>query len=195
MYFLPVHWFHMGIAHGLAHIPSVMRCEFYTTSRRVICCSWIQSHDHNTQKFISPCRKISSVTSSPSLNWFSLADKFIQLIKKMGECRGLWPSDGLLDNDVFRVSDFCDYGIYAGLRGAKKLISLKDEYRELENDGAKLPIDYKYYKGLSFSLQSWRIHGKFLRRWNELSSSFLSSSQKLFNKLSQGTFITFYEHN
>ena len=103
----------------------------------------------------------------------------------MGECRGLWPSDGLLDNDVFRVSYFCDYGIYAGLRGAKKLISLKDEYRELENDGAKLPIDYKYYKGLSFSLQSWRIHGKFLRRWNELSSSFLSSCQKLFNKLSQ----------
>ena len=24
------------------------------------------------------------------------------------------------------------------------------EYRELENDGAKLQIDYKYYKGLSF---------------------------------------------
>ena len=37
-------------------------------------------------------------------------------------------------------------------KGAKSLISIKDEYRELENDGAKLPIDHKYYKGLFFSL-------------------------------------------
>lgn len=56
--------FRIVIAHGLAHIPPVMRCEFYTTSsRRVICCSWIQSHDHNTQSFISPSRKNSRVTS------------------------------------------------------------------------------------------------------------------------------------
>lgn len=86
LYFLPAHRFCTVIAQGLAHIPSVMRYEFYTTSRRVICCSWIQSHDHNTQNFISP--------SSPSTD-FSLADKFIHLIKKMGQCRGQWPSDGL----------------------------------------------------------------------------------------------------
>ena len=179
MYFLPVHRFRMVIAHGLAHFPPIVGCEFYTTSRRVICCSWIQSHDHNTQSFISPSRKNSSITSSPSIE-FSLADKFIHLIKQMGQCRGLWPSDRLLDNDVFRDSYFYYYGIYAGFKSAKTLITLKDEYRELENDEAKLQIDYKSYKGLSFSLQSWRIHGKFLWRWNELSSSFLSFSQKLF---------------
>ena len=65
------------------------------------------------------------------------------------------------------------YGIYAGFQGAKTLISLKDDYREYEYEGGKVPIDYKYYKGLCFSLQSWRTHRKF-RRWKELSSSVLS---------------------
>ena len=46
----------------------------------------------------------------------------------MGQCRGLWPSDGLLDNDDFRVPYFYDYGIYAGFKGAKRLISLKDAW-------------------------------------------------------------------
>ena len=119
LYFLPVHRFRIVIAHGLAYIPPVMSCEFYTTGSVVICWSWIQSHDHNTQNFISPSRKNSSVTSSPSID-FSLADKFIHLIKKMGQCKGVWPSDGLiLDNDVFRVSYFYDYGIYAGFKSAK----------------------------------------------------------------------------
>ncbi|XP_073228217.1 uncharacterized protein [Porites lutea] len=40
------------------------------------------------------------------------------------------------------------YGIYAGFNGAKTLINLKDEYRELDQEGVKLPIDYKYYKGV-----------------------------------------------
>ena len=46
------------------------------------------------------------------------------------------------------------YGIYSGFKGAKTLTNLKDTYRELDQEGAKLPIDYKYYKGLSLSLQS-----------------------------------------
>ena len=47
-------------------------------------------------------------------------------------------------------------GIYAGFKGAKKLISIKDEYRELENDGNFQLITsitkVCYYKGLFFSL-------------------------------------------
>lgn len=54
-----------------------------------------------------------------------------------------------------------------------RLISLKDEYRELENDEAKLQIDYKYYN--TVILQYWRIHGKFLWRWNQVSGLFLRS--------------------
>ena len=53
--------------------------------------------------------------------------------------------------NFFVLQHYSGYGIYAGVKSAKSLIGIKDEYRELENDGEKLPIDYKYYKGLSFS--------------------------------------------
>ena len=57
--------------------------------------------------------------------------------------------------DFFVLQLGSGYGIYAGFQGAKTLINLKDTYRELDQEGEKLPIDYKYYKGLSLSLQSW----------------------------------------
>ena len=69
------------------------------------------------------------------------------------------------------------------------------EYRELENDGAKLQIDYKYYKGLfRCSL------GGFMENFFGGEMSYHQVSLCLFlrsylNKLSNGTFITFYEHN
>ena len=70
------------------------------------------------------------------------------------------------------------------------------EYRELENDGAKLQIDYKYYKGLSFSLQSWGFMENFFggeMSYHQVSLCLFLRSY--LNKLSNGTFITFYEHN
>ena len=84
------------------------------------------------------------------------------------------------------------YGIYAGFQGAKTLISIKDEYRELDHEGAKLPIDYKYYKGLSFSLQSWSDSWNISEVKGVIVKYPVFFSELLFNKLSHGTLSLFW---
>ena len=84
------------------------------------------------------------------------------------------------------------YGIYAGFQGAKTLISIKDEYRELDQEGAKLPIDYKYYKGLSLSLQSWSDSSNISEVKGVIVKYPVFFSELLFNKLSHGTLSLFW---
>ena len=84
------------------------------------------------------------------------------------------------------------YGIYAGFHGAKTLTSLKDTYRELEYEGEKLPIDYKYYNGLSFSLQSWSDSWNISEVKRVIVKYPVFFSELLFNKLSHGTLSLFW---
>ena len=84
------------------------------------------------------------------------------------------------------------YGIYAGVQGAKTLINLKDTYRELDQEGEKLPIDYKYYKGLSLSLQSWSDSSNISEVKGVIIKYPVFFSELLVNKLSHGTLSLFW---
>ena len=84
------------------------------------------------------------------------------------------------------------YGIYAGFKGAKTLINLKDTYRELDEEGAKLPIDYKYYKGLCLSLQSWSDSSNISEVKGVIVKYPVFFSELMFNKLSHGTLSLFW---
>ena len=84
------------------------------------------------------------------------------------------------------------YGIYSGFKGAKTLTNLKDTYRELDQEGAKLPIDYKYYKGLSLSLQSLSDSSNISQVKGVIVKYPVFFSELLFNKLSHGTLSLFW---